>query len=474
MVAPHLEWSPSDVANSPVPPNIAFFLDHGLRDSGRWFVPLVLGLRPEVTSEDVRSVLSAVTNHHDALRLMIVERAGMWEQQIAPPQEFTRLSTRLLPPDVTAGSAAEREAILAILAELVTERDVSQTPMTAAYIVDAHGAPRDLAIALHRLACDDESREIVLADIATALGQRLAGEDVTLPPVTLPWVEWSQRFTALATDPEVLGSRDFWLDNSASATLRPVDHDIAERPHAADLAKLSAPLTRVLTIELDEAELSLGLATDEILLAALGRSIARTFGEGVASVDLAAPGRSAVMPDVDVHRTVGCFTPIYPVPVPCVSSRKASATAMLGAVHRALGAVPNCGIGYGLLRYIYAPTAMQLAVQPPSDVFFSYLGTVPALPSSEQRTHADIDPAMPVRDSRPGLGHALELRAYRVDGLLHLDWWYDTRRLDRSTVEELTEQFPLALIELTSEAISPFHQGIEMAMASETFALAGR
>ena len=180
------------------------------------------------------------------------------------------------------------------------------------------------------------------------------------------------------------------------------------------------------------------------------------------------------MPDVDVHRTVGCFTPIYPVPVPCVSSRKASATAMLGAVHRALGAVPNCGIGYGLLRYIYAPTAMQLAVQPPSDVFFSYLGTVPALPSSEQRTHADIDPAMPVRDSRPGLGHALELRAYRVDGLLHLDWWYDTRRLDRSTVEELTEQFPLALIELTSEAISPFHQGIEMAMASETFALAGR
>ena len=44
---------------------------------------------------------------------------------------------------------------------------------------------------------------------------------------------------------------------------------------------------------------------------------------------------------------------------------------------------------------------------------------------------------------------------YRTTDLLHLDWWYDTRRFYPSTVEELTEQFPLALIELTSDAIPP-------------------
>jgi phthiocerol/phenolphthiocerol synthesis type-I polyketide synthase E len=118
---------------------------------------------------------------------------------------------------------------------------------------------------------------------------------------------------------------------------------------------------------------------------------------------------------------------------------------VLAPVHRTLAAVPNHGIGYGLLRYVYAPTALQLAAQPPSDIFFSYVGTVPELPSGEGPVQFDIDAAMPVRETLPGLGHPLQLRAYRAAGLLHLDWRYDSRRLDRSTVDELAEQFPLAL-----------------------------
>jgi phthiocerol/phenolphthiocerol synthesis type-I polyketide synthase E len=197
------------------------------------------------------------------------------------------------------------------------------------------------------------------------------------------------------------------------------------------------------------------VATDEILLAALGRTIARTIGDGVVAVDLAGNGRSVLEPDVDLQRTVGWFTTIYPVPLTCATVQQASATTMLAAVHRTLAAVPNQGIGHGLLRYVYAPTALQLAAQPLSDIFFSYVGTVPELPSGEVPVQFDIETAMPVRETLPGLGHALQLRVYRTAGLLHLDWWYDSRRLDRSTVEELTEQFPLALIDLTSEAIPP-------------------
>ncbi len=80
---------------------------------------------------------------------------------------------------------------------------------------------------------------------------------------------------------------------------------------------------------------------------------------------------------------------------------------------------------------------------------------------------------MPVREMLPGLGHALELRVYRTAGLLHLDWWYDTRRLDRrAPSKRCAEQFPVALTELTSEAIaaSPGAHG-EMAADAGEFAL---
>jgi hypothetical protein len=101
------------------------------------------------------------------------------------------------------------------------------------------------------------------------------------------------------------------------------------------------------------------------------------------------------------------------VPLSCTSAGLATATESLGAVHRSLSA---------------GPSAPKIAAAPPSEIFFSYLGT------------------------EPGLRHALELRAYRADDLVQLDWWYDTRSFDPYTIEELAEQLPLALIELTSEA----------------------
>src|ERR1700694_4372598 len=253
MVAPHLVRSPSEVTKSLVPPNISYFLDHGVRDIGRWCVPPILRLRPDVTVEDVRAVLTAVTNHHDALRLTVVEQMGMWEQHIAPPAEFTQLSTRWLPQDAAAGAPAMRDAILAILPQLVTGLDPSRRPVSAAYIAGVDDGPCYLAVAVHHMAADYASGQILMDDIVTAFGQRRAGEDIALQPVTTPWREWSQRCAALATHPAVLATRDYWLDNTATANLQVVDHDVLQRPPADDLARLSAPLTSLMTCELSGA-----------------------------------------------------------------------------------------------------------------------------------------------------------------------------------------------------------------------------
>lgn len=184
----------------------------------------------------------------------------------------------------------------------------------------------------------------------------------------------------------------------ASSPLRIADHETTDAPQAADLEKISAPLDSTLTGELDGAQWYLGLACEEILVAALGLAIARTIGEGLVPIDVAGHSGS--------------------VPLSCTSAGLATATETLGAVHRNL---------------LGGPTAPKLAAKPPAEIFFSYLG------------------------SEPGLRHALELRAYRADGLVQLDWWYDTRSFDSYTVEELAEQLPLALIELTSEAMPQPH-----------------
>jgi hypothetical protein len=197
------------------------------------------------------------------------------------------------------------------------------------------------------------------------------------------------------------------VDTMALPRLRVIDHDIAEGT-APVLDKLSTVPSDEVTAEVDGATEWLGVAADEILLAALGRTIARTIGDGVVAVDVTGERRWL----------------LQAIPLLCAGSQQVSPTQMLRDVHRMLNAT-------------HAPSDTLS-----SQIVLNYIGELP-------------DGTDPSYEMPPGLGYALELRVYRTDGLLHLDWWYDSARFDRYTIEELTEQFPLALFEMTSDAAAP-------------------
>jgi len=446
----------SDVTHPPVPPNISYFLEHGVKERGQWRVPLLLRLRADIQVDDVRAVLTAVTNHHDALRLRLVERAGTWEQVVGEPQELVELATVDLPDNVAPEGAQEREALLRILNEQIGEQDLSSPPLSATYVRGGPGGPCYLAISLHAIAADVASRETLVADIFTAFGQLLAGQEISLEPVTTSWTEWSQRCAALAVHPAVVESRDFWLQAATTASLPVATREITEVPGVADLVRLPSALTVSETTEIDDARRRLRVPIDEMLLAALSRTIATTVGDGTVIVDLGGPGRSVLKPDVDLRRTVGSFATVYPVALSCAKGDDAGAKQLLEDVHGRLNAVPHYGIGYGLLRYLYAPTARSLGATAPADIFFNYIGAIPDLPAlgDDVAVQFDADTALPVREAIPGLGHAIEFRVYRSAGVLHLDWWYDARKLDAITVQSLADAFSRTLLDLIRDALA--------------------
>ena len=341
------------------------------------------------------------------------------------------------------------------------------------HITGAHGGPHYLGLGVHEMVADDASRQILGTDIFTAFGQRLAGQEITLEPVTTGWRDWSVRCAALATHPAALDTRAFWIENSSKLTLWLADAlpnaDVTHPPGADDLTRLSCTLSVEQTSEVDDARRRFRRSIQEILLAALGRTIAQTVGDGVLAVELEGDGRSVLRPDVDVRRTVGWFTTYYPVPLACANG--GAAIQQLDAVHDTLKAVPHYGIGYGLLRYVYAATGRVLGAQRTPDIHFRYAGVIPELPSVDAPVQFDSDMTMPVRETIPGLGHAVELRAYRSGGSLHLDWWYDTRRIPQATAEALARTFPLALSELIQEGIAAEDAESEMVGAAEPGAL---
>lgn len=184
---------------------------------------------------------------------------------------------------------------------------------------------------------------------------------------------------------------------SVTTTLQVVDH-ATEAGIAARFELLGTPPTSELSDELDGAAEWLGVKVEEILLAALGRALGRTRGEGVVSVDVTGE-----------HRWL-----FHSVSLICSDAPTMGPTEMLQGAHTVLAAAPG------------RSTAQ-----------------------SEVLLNVAAD------GSDAGDGHVLELRVHRHGGMLQLDWSYDATRFDRYSVEELAEQFPLALIEITSDAAAP-------------------
>lgn len=180
------------------------------------------------------------------------------------------------------------------------------------------------------------------------------------------------------------------------------DPDASART-SLDMARLEAPMSQVITDEIDGASSYLALDVEILLIAALGRAIDRVIGPGQIVLDVAA-----------ANERFGALAVVRRIPLQCVSYDKVSATEMLRNVRNAFDeAIADA--------------------DHVSEVLFGY-------------------GMAPINGAHPGPAHTLELRAYRCDGLLQLDWWYASSRFSASTIEELAEQFTLATIELASEA----------------------
>ena len=91
-------------------------------------------------------------------------------------------------------------------------------------------------------------------------------------------------------------------------------------------------------------------------------------GSNAMLLNLEGHGREEIFPDVDLSRTLGWFTSLFPVRLDPGAIDLDEALAGGPALGRALKsikeqlrALPDSGLGYGLLRYLNPQTASQLS-----------------------------------------------------------------------------------------------------------------
>src|SRR5262249_420702 len=194
---------------------------------------------------------------------------------------------------------------------------------------------------------------------------------------------WSQRLELRAQDAACVGELSFWSEQLSAPSLSLVDGSLDP---ARDTMGTAGRLPLTLPVALTQALLTRAPAafhssSPAVLVAGLalgvgeggvggvgvgvgegGRGRGRGGGGGVV-VDVEGHGREEVWPDIDLSRTVGWFTSLYPVRLDVGGVDVEEALGGGAALGRALKrikeqlrAVPGNGLGYGLLRYLNART----------------------------------------------------------------------------------------------------------------------
>lgn len=415
---------------------------------------------------DIGSLEKAARNlllHHDALRLRY-ERLpnGAWKQWNEGIEEQLMLTVISLDevPEADWHEVIQKEINVA------QERlNLHDGPLMRMVYFDEGEKTGRLFWTIHHLAVDGVSWRILLEDLQTAYTQAVQGQKIQLPMKSTSFKEWSeklQHYAETGISKEVL---HYWeQQGEQDVVILPVDGTISN-PVSAVTEEITVVLNENETRMLLQETLSTHrVQINEVLLAALVQATAACTGQPILSVDLEGHGREEIIEDVDLSRTVGWFTSIYPVHLNITSAN--TPIAALKAVKEQVRKIPNKGVDYGVLRYMNATMCEQLSSQHTPSISFNYLGQFDQMFSSDamfmpENEFKRLDHAAGSKRS-----HVIDVIGVVTNGKLQFTWVYNVEQFAKSKIQSMAQNMLYQL----SRLIQPSDR--ESALTISDFAMA--
>ncbi len=439
----------------PLVPIQRWFFELDLPQPDHFNLPMLLSVPEGAAPKLLGRALAAVLAHHDALRLRFVREGGAIRQVHADASDDVEVGV----VDLSGTPEAEREAVMKVRAtELHRTLDLSRGPLVRAVLFRfGPGRPPELLWIVHHLCVDAVSWRILLEDFSTALGQLRAGEPVRLLPKTTSFQSFAVALSTYAASATVRAEADGWRATCAGAPRIPTDADGG--PNLFSSARtVSIGLDPVATRSLlQQVQSAYETRTDEVLLTALVLAFSDWTKEDTLLVDLEGHGREEIAEGLDLSRTVGWFTTLFPARLSIAGSRAPGDALM--AIKEQVRRIPRGGIGFGCLRYLCAEPEVvaELRALPRPEVNFLYLGRFDTPSSTPARLLAEAS-GEPCSPAAPR-GHVLEIVSYVLAGGLRVDFSYSEHRHRRRTVEALAERFQAELRALVAHCLEPEAHG---------------
>ncbi|WP_051033578.1 non-ribosomal peptide synthetase [Acetivibrio cellulolyticus] len=231
-----------------------------------------------------------------------------------------------------------------------------------AFVFELGNNGRRLLIPVHHLVIDGVSWRILIEDLVRLYK---SGMEDMLPSKTTSFKEWSEKLNDFALQKPL--DLDYW-ESIDCDKIKPIVNQKVEDNYLKDHSKILFELDKDQTkILLTEVNKTFGTEITDIFLTALTMSLGEAFKLDNLLVMLESYGREEIIEGVNLSRTIGWFTSIYPVYL----EKKDSIENTLVEIKQKLKEISSKGINYGIANYINGNEALK-ALRP--EISFNYLG----------------------------------------------------------------------------------------------------
>ncbi|TBV07802.1 condensation domain-containing protein, partial [Stutzerimonas kirkiae] len=424
------------------------FFEEDIPERHHWNQALLLKPGRALNAEQLAQTLQALVVHHDALRLTFTQDAGnAWTAYYRSVNEQQSI---LWTVDVEGEQALEE-----LCNEAQGSLNLQDGPLIRAVLANLADGSQRLLLAIHHLVVDGVSWRILLENLQTAYGQLQANQVVKLPEKTSSTKVWAEHLQTYANSEVLRQELEYWKDQLINAPSDlPCDNPEGSlQGHYAGHAQTRLGLAHTSQL-LQQAPSAYRTQVNDLLLTALARVIARWTERDDVLIQLEGHGREDLFEDIDLTRTVGWFTSVFPVKL----SPQAELPVSIKTIKEQLRAIPNKGIGFGALRFLGEEQARQALVQlPVPRITFNYLGQFDG--SFEEGKNDSTFLILAAEGSGASqselapLGNWLSINGQIYGGELSLNWSFSCEMFKEETIQYLAEEYTEELKALIAHCV---------------------
>jgi len=444
-LAPHIRKSERMGEQAPVSGTVPltpiqhWFFKSNINDNHHFNQAVTLYCAEGFEEAALKAVFTKIQEHHDALRMTYQKTAAGDIIQTGHGPDYP-LSLVVYDFLGKTGSQDASDAIETKANEIQAGIDLEKGPLMKLALFRLPDGDR-LLIVVHHLVIDGISWRILFEDINALYGQYKRGESLSLPLKTDSFKHWAEELVQYANRKPFLEEKTHWTSlASRPAPVIKKDYDV-DSNRLADTERLAFRLSKEEThLLLTRVHDAFGTDINDILLTALALAFHEQFGLCQLLVALEGHGREDILTDMDISRTVGWFTSVYPVFLEV--SHKNDLARKIKEIKETLHRIPNKGIGWGILKYLTDREHRgdsDFSLQP--QVSFNYLGQVEA--GTRQTFPFEIMEDSPGHMQSPNgqREYLLDISGIIFDNQLTLSVTYNKKQFRPQTIEGFRDHF---------------------------------